>query len=126
LDKEKGMTKGEKVKALMDDLNIRDFVVLASTPKEEGEGFSLAMGESEMLISLYVMFFRQYPELWVMITATIARIFAGVTDEQLRENQEAMEAAQTCDCPNCGEGEDKAKGGDVDLNDFIASGKLKH
>jgi hypothetical protein len=118
------MTKGEKTKAFMDEQGIGEYMVLASTPGEDGGGFHLAVGEAEMLVSLFTMFFRAYPELYIMLTGTIVKIMAAVSDEQLAENQARVaKMAGECDCENCKKRKERGKDG-VDLNDFIAKGNL--
>ena len=71
------MTKGEKVKKFFEDNDLTDYLVVSEAPPEEGGGFSLVMGEQEMVISLLVMFFRDYPQLLLQIFGTILIIKFG-------------------------------------------------
>lgn len=111
-------TKGEAVKHFMEQLGINTYSLLASTPGEGEGGFHITVGDSEMLTTLLVMYFREYPELLMASLSTIIAISNSVTDSALRQ-----QAADICDCEKCRK--KKAKGGE-DMSKFIASGKFKH
>ncbi len=113
-------TKGEAVRDQLHDLGVLQYIVLASTPDTVEGGFSLLMGEMEMVTSLLTMFFRSYPEIFVSVVATIMKISSSVTDEQLAEN--LAKQGEGCNCDGC-KGESKGEN-EINMNDFIAKGKL--
>jgi hypothetical protein len=111
---------GEKLRTYMAELGLHNYIVLAQDSSTES--FSLANGNGEMLVSLMTMFYKDNPELLVQVVATILKIFQDVTPEQLLENAKKIQEGG-CDCDNC-RAKRKGEGGSVDINDFIAKGKL--
>jgi hypothetical protein len=96
----KKYTKGEDAKDYLEKhLGIEDYICLASTPEEGSGGFSLIVGEPQMVTSLLVMAFKQNPELLIQAFVTITKIFAEVTPEQMAQNAQTM--VDECDCENC-------------------------
>jgi hypothetical protein len=109
----KKYTKGEDAKDYLEKhLGITDYICLAATPDEGSGGFSLIVGEPDMVVSILVMAFKQNPELLIQSFITIAKIFAEVTPEQMAQNAQAM--VDECDCDGCQKRKARAAEGKAD------------
>jgi len=96
-------TKGEDAQDyLSKHLELEDYIVLASTPEDEGGGFNLVMGDPAMIVSLFVMFFKNYPELLMATFSSILKIYATMTHDQIKEN--ADKVTEGCNCESCAKG----------------------
>jgi len=108
----KKYTKGEDAQDyLQTHLGLTDYLCVASTPDEDGGGFSLIIGEPAMIVSLLTMLVKNNPELFIQVVAAILRVFVEITPEQMIENAEKM--GEGCNCEGCAKDKGKATDGET-------------
>jgi hypothetical protein len=120
------MKIGEGIQKTLQDAGSRNHIVLAELPNDDVGGFSLAKGDQDGLTSLLILFFINYPELFISTTAVITRIFVDAGKEMAG----SLVKSHDCDCPKCQERKKAGKSGngegEVSLEDFTVKGKYKN
>jgi hypothetical protein len=124
LDRGGTLKTGEKIQKILGRAESPNHIVLAELPGDEVGGFSLARGEQDGLTSLLILFFINYPELFISTVAVMTRIFVDAGQGMAG----VLAGRNDCTCPKCTELREGAEGkdGESKLEDFTAKGKYKH
>lgn len=115
---------GKQIQDILTSAKSANHIVLSELPNDDVGAFTLTKGDQEGLTSLLIMFFINYPELFISTVAVMTRIFVDAGQDMAGK----LATDNRCNCPRCQERRAKKESGseDTTLEDFTVTGQYKN